>query len=56
MAHALVSRGFITRDEAQACRSTSDGDAGPERLLKKLVKAGFLTPHQARRAAHDAPP
>ncbi len=51
LAHALISRGLITREEAQQCR----GDK-PEKLeafLSRLVKSGFLTAHQARRAAKE---
>jgi serine/threonine-protein kinase len=52
LAHALVSRGLITREEVQACRSAPEA-AGPERLLKRLVKENALTANQARRAAQE---
>ncbi len=50
LAHALVSRGLITRDEFKQCRT---GDVSAEALLKRLVKGGFLTVHQARRANQE---
>jgi serine/threonine-protein kinase len=53
LAHALVSRGLVAREELQSCRSQSDSTIGPEPLLKRLVKAGFLTPSQARRASQE---
>jgi serine/threonine-protein kinase len=53
LAHALVSRGLVTKEEVQPCRSSSESDAGPEPLLRRLVKAKVLTPNQARRAAHE---
>ncbi|HEV3079875.1 MAG TPA: serine/threonine-protein kinase [Gemmataceae bacterium] len=52
LAHALVSRGLVTKEEVQACRVNA-GTLGPEGLLKNLVKAGSLTLNQARRAAHE---
>ena len=52
LAHALVSRGLVTKDEVQSCRSNA-GALGPEGLLKSLVKNGFLTGNQARRAVHE---
>jgi serine/threonine-protein kinase len=53
LAHALISRGLLTREEVQQCRSSGDKDAGPQALLTRLVKAGFLTTTQARRAAQE---
>jgi serine/threonine protein kinase len=53
LAHALISRGLITREEVQQCRPTEEGEAGPQALLTRLVKAKFLTPSQARRAAQE---
>jgi serine/threonine-protein kinase len=49
----LVSRGLVTAEEIQACRSAGEAGAGHEALLKRLVKAGSLTPNQARRAAQE---
>jgi serine/threonine-protein kinase len=53
LAHALVSRGLVTRDEAQACRSPAGVEAGPDPLLARLVKAGALTAAHARRARKE---
>jgi serine/threonine-protein kinase len=53
LAHALISRGLLTREEVQQCRPTTAAEAGPRPLLSRLVRAGFLTPNQARRAAHE---
>jgi serine/threonine-protein kinase len=53
LAHALISRGLVTKDEVQPCRSTSPERVGAERLLKRLVKAGSLTMNQARRALQE---
>jgi serine/threonine-protein kinase len=53
LAHALISRGLLTREEIQDCRSASGGQAGPEALLARLVAAGFLTANQAKRATRE---
>src|SRR5262245_54551381 len=53
LAHALISRGLLTREEVQQCPPA--GEVGPEALLARLVEAGFLTPTQARRATHELP-
>lgn len=53
LVHALVSRGLVTREEIDSCRSQSEAGAGPEHLLQRLVKAGHLTKSQARRSAQD---
>jgi eukaryotic-like serine/threonine-protein kinase len=50
MAHALVSRGLVTREEVQKCRTTAGTETGPEALLARLVRAGFLTANQGQRA------
>lgn len=50
LAHALISRGLLTRDEVQQCQSGEAANAGSDILLKRLVKNGFLTLNQARRA------
>jgi eukaryotic-like serine/threonine-protein kinase len=53
LAHALISRGLLTRDEVQQCRPASPEEAGPPKLLARLVRSGFLTANQARRAAQE---
>jgi serine/threonine-protein kinase len=52
LAHALVSRGLVTREEVQECLAGHDG-SGVEGFLKALVKSGALTKNQARRAAKE---
>lgn len=53
LAHALVSRGLLTREEVQQCRPLTEAEAGTRLLLSRLVRAGFLTSNQARRAAQE---
>jgi len=53
LSHALVSRGLLTREEARACRGSSDGAIGPEALLARLTIAGALTVGQAQRAKEE---
>ena len=53
LAHALVSRGLVARDEVQKCRTTAGTEGGPEALLARLVKAGFLTANQGQRAKQE---
>jgi len=53
LAHALVSRGLVTREETQSCRSNANARGSSEAFLTRLVKAGSLTPNQARRAAQE---
>jgi serine/threonine-protein kinase len=53
LAHALISRGLLTREEANSCRPATGAEAGSEALLARLVAAGFLTPNQAKRAATE---
>ena len=53
LAQALIGRGLIVGDEADACRSAPDAGGRPEEFLKRLVKAGSLTPNQARRVAKE---
>jgi eukaryotic-like serine/threonine-protein kinase len=53
LAHALVSRGLVTREEVQPHRSASPDGAGPQPFLTRLVKAGALTSNQAKRAFHE---
>jgi serine/threonine-protein kinase len=55
LAHALISRGLITREEYQQVRSAGEAPTGnvAEAFLGRLVKGGFLTVHQARRAGGD---
>jgi serine/threonine-protein kinase len=52
LAHALISRGLLTRDEVQSCRADC-AESGPKALLKRLVAAGFLTVNQADRARKE---
>jgi serine/threonine-protein kinase len=54
LAHALISRGLLTREEVQQCLSSGPA-GGAEALLKLLVKERGLTPNQARRAAQELP-
>src|SRR5262249_12697878 len=54
LAHALISRGLITRDEFLQIRG-DNGTTTLEAFLKTLVKGGFLTPSQARRAMQELP-
>ena len=53
LAQALIGRGLIVGEEADACRSAPDVASRPEEFLKRLVKAGSLTPNQARRVAKE---
>jgi eukaryotic-like serine/threonine-protein kinase len=53
LAQALIGRGLIVGEEADACRSAPDANSRPEEFLKRLVKAGSLTPNQARRVAKE---
>ncbi len=53
LAHALISRGLITREEAQQCRGAQA--FGAEKLLERLVECGSLTAGQARRARQELP-
>jgi serine/threonine-protein kinase len=53
LAHALVSRGLATKEEVQQVRAQLGSGQGPEKLLTSMVKAGFLTASQARRAYQD---
>jgi serine/threonine protein kinase len=50
LAQALVSRGLITREEAQQCRAAGDSS---EPLLARLVRFNFLTPSQAQRVTQE---
>jgi serine/threonine-protein kinase len=51
LAHALISRGLLTREEIHSCRHGAE--LGPEALLARLVAAGFLTANQAKRAGKE---
>ncbi len=53
LAHALISRGLLTREEARACRGNSAGGVGPVALLARLTLAGALTEGQAQRAKEE---
>jgi serine/threonine-protein kinase len=52
LAHALVSRGLLTPDEAERARANG-GPVGPAALLGRLVAANLLAPGQARRATQE---
>src|SRR5262245_55513228 len=53
LAHALISRGLLSRDDLHNCRPGSGGEAGAEAFLSRLVAAGLLTARQAQRAAKE---
>jgi serine/threonine protein kinase len=53
LAHALISRGLVARDEVQRCRAAPGTQSGPEALLSRLVNAGFLTANQGQRAKQE---
>jgi serine/threonine-protein kinase len=53
LSHALVSRGLISKEEAQECRATPGQAKGAEALLARLVQAGSLTGNQAKRASKE---
>lgn len=51
VAHGLVSRGLITREEVKTC--SPDGSLGAEKYLERMEKAGLLTSGQSQRAKAD---
>ncbi|HEY7313043.1 MAG TPA: serine/threonine-protein kinase [Gemmataceae bacterium] len=53
LAHALISRGLLTREELQKCRPGGSDEAGAEAFLARLTAAGLLTANQAQRAAKE---
>lgn len=53
LAHALISRGLIAREEAQSCRAAEGAAVGADALLVRLVQGGYLTASQARRARQE---
>jgi len=53
LAHALISRGLVTREEIQPCRFGPITRSSAESFLTRLVKASSLTPNQARRAGQE---
>jgi serine/threonine-protein kinase len=55
MAHALVSRGLVTREEVLSCKPATGVEVGPEALLSRLQSAGLLTGGQVHRAAAELP-
>jgi serine/threonine-protein kinase len=55
LAHALVSRGLLTREEVDSGRSSGQSGVGPKALLARLVQVGLLTAHQAQRAEQELP-
>src|SRR5579875_1136401 len=52
LAHALISRGLLTREEVHSCRADG-GEPGAEAFLARLVAAGLLTANQAKRASKE---
>src|SRR5262249_12203196 len=54
LAHSLISRGLIPREEFRQIRG-DNGTPTLEAFLKTLVKGGFLTTSQARRAMQELP-
>jgi serine/threonine-protein kinase len=56
LAHALISRGLITREEYFQVRGGGDEANAAEAFLGRLVKAGFLTENQSRRAFQELKP
>jgi serine/threonine-protein kinase len=50
LAHALVTRGLVTPEEVQACRTAHSTKAT---LLGRLVESGYLAPSQARRVQQE---
>jgi serine/threonine protein kinase len=50
LAQALIGRGLVTAEEVQQCHGENQS---AHALLNRLVKAGFLTANQARRAAQE---
>jgi len=55
LAHALVSRGLVSRDEMHQVHMAEEPAGGPEALLDRLVEAGYLTSSQAQRALQELP-
>jgi serine/threonine protein kinase len=55
LAHALVSRGLLTREEYQKFRSAQGEEAStePEEILQRLVKANCLTEAQGKRLSEE---
>ncbi len=53
LVHALISRGLISKEEAQQCRPGPGQAKGSEALLALLVEAGCLTANQAQRASKE---
>jgi eukaryotic-like serine/threonine-protein kinase len=54
LANALVSRGLLTREELKQARAPGPADSA-ETMLDRLVRAGVLTPPQARRTLQELP-
>jgi len=47
--HGLISRGLLTAEEVKECQQGREDEGGVRELLKTLVKAGYITPSQAKR-------
>jgi eukaryotic-like serine/threonine-protein kinase len=53
LAHALVSRGLLSKEEVDECRAAAGANLGAEPFLQRIVSMGFLTANQARRAGKE---
>jgi serine/threonine-protein kinase len=54
LVHALISRGLLTREDAQANPLPAGAASGVDALLSRYVQAGLLTVGQAKRARKEA--
>ncbi len=55
LAHALISRGLLTKEDYHSLKIGDGGETTPEAFLQRLVLAGLLTSGQARRAMRELP-
>ena len=53
LAHALINRGLVTREEVLHCRPPAGTPGGPAVLLHRLVENRCLTAEQARRVTQE---
>ena len=53
LAHALISRGLLTREEVQGCPADAVGPAGPRPCWRGWSPAALLTANQAKRATRE---
>jgi serine/threonine-protein kinase len=49
LGHALITRGLITQEEFNRCKSPPNRPAGPRQLLETLVRGGYLAESQKKR-------